>query len=184
MCSPRKLRGCIITSRHHPSLRVESLAAGAGLQHEGNSLKKVKQAFRGWGGVLLNTSRNTLRVGALHQSGNFMNIYILFVEPSVLSSPHFLGCWHQTDTLQPGDRRVTLGRMRSSRDKTLTVTWGLLPNRSSISETPSWQVHLYAESHTFLLDGARWSTITPSYKDRGQNKPEHNLEVQQLYRKN
>ena len=32
MHSPRKLRGCIITHRHHPSLQVETLAAGAGLQ--------------------------------------------------------------------------------------------------------------------------------------------------------
>ena len=29
--SPRKLRGCIISRRHRPSLQVDSLAAGAGL---------------------------------------------------------------------------------------------------------------------------------------------------------
>ena len=31
LCSPRKMRGCIMTRRHHPSLQVDSLAAGAGL---------------------------------------------------------------------------------------------------------------------------------------------------------
>ena len=182
-----------------------------------------------------------LRVGALHRSGNFMNIYILLLEPSLLSSPHFLGCWRQTDTLQQGDKTshsvknqrssrnkaitVTWGlppnrspisetpsrqvhlyaevilwhqtdtlqqggktshsvkNQRSSRNKAITVTWGLPPNRSPISETPSRQVHLYAKSHTLLLDGARWSTINRSYKDRGQNKPEQlTWRVQQLYK--
>ena len=31
MRSPRKLRGCVVTCRHRPSLQVETLAAGAGL---------------------------------------------------------------------------------------------------------------------------------------------------------
>ena len=31
--SPRKLRGCIISRRHRPSLQVDSLNAGAGLWH-------------------------------------------------------------------------------------------------------------------------------------------------------
>ena len=31
MCSPRKLRGWVVTCRHRPSLQVETLAAGAGL---------------------------------------------------------------------------------------------------------------------------------------------------------
>ena len=125
-----------------------------------------------------------LRVGALHRSGNFMNIYILLLEPSLLSSPHFLGCWRQTDTLQQGDKTShSVKNQRSSRNKAITVTWGLPPNRSPISETPSRQVHLYAKSHTLLLDGARWSTINRSYKDRGQNKPEQlTWRVQQLYK--
>ena len=29
------MRGCIITHQHHPSLQADSLAAGAGLWHQG-----------------------------------------------------------------------------------------------------------------------------------------------------
>jgi len=42
ICSPRKLRGCIVSHRHCPSLQADSLATGAGFQHKAINSKWLK----------------------------------------------------------------------------------------------------------------------------------------------